>query len=205
MSKDHDKGDTDKVAQDWLSRKSGEAGKEGGVDYYAMEKFRREDFNLSPDDIRHMVSDPDSPYSRIYREPINLNLLHECLVTMHFTGEPLPCILVDHLLNEIELLKTGRESDVFQRRKNPVASMHERSMRMSVVNYVELTKAHDLDKNPMKTIKEELGITRSTYYEWKKKHPQHPFPLVSTENIDDVKEYVQCIWETLVAHYKPPK
>ena len=95
MSNVHDKDDTDKLAQRWLS---GKTEKGEPLDYHGIEKFRREAYELSSRDIKSMVSDTDSPYCRIYRDPIDLDLVHECLDLMQFTGEPLPDLLVNHLV-----------------------------------------------------------------------------------------------------------
>lgn len=184
--------------QDWLS---GRVGKSKRTDFYAMEKNSRE-----PASGRSMpcFSGPDSPYNRSFKDPIDLDLVYECLIQMILTYDPLPSNLTRMLISDIELLKSNRPGNIFRHGKNPTAHPIEVHIRSLVIGYVETAKERGLDDDPMKTIKEEFGIGKSTYYDWKKKSqwfPRFPLELVSD---DEVKKHLRIIWSELVNFYSPP-
>ena len=196
--------------QDWLS------GKTAKKDHYAEEKaeIRAAIEQGIPDDIREKAdayrSALDSPYNRSYtpRYASDLDLVYECLRQMLFTNEPLPKMLTLELMMEIELLKSNREGNVFRRGKNPTTHPVELTWHSYVIVYVDQAKKRGFDDNPIKTIKEELGIGKSTYYDWKKEvSGRHELSVlldwISVLDDEHAKKELQRLWRDLLEHFSP--
>lgn len=199
MSDNRDKDGTGKLAQDWLS---GKVGKGDAFDIYAREMEGRQSNHCKD---YPPFSGPNSSYNRSYREHIDLDLVSACLVQMLVTNEPLPHLLTLHLIWDIDLLKSNREGRIFRHGKNPTCHPTELQARDLVIAYVETSRERGLDCNPMKTIREELGIPKSTYYEWKKKTTGYPvFPKELYDDEEMIFE-MKLLWWRLVNHYKPPE
>jgi len=196
--------------QDWLS------GKTGKINHYAEEQREREETDVYEGDtsaklyrwlFETWANDPEdfwkTPYNESYEHPVGLGLLHSCLMQMALTNKPLPRHLTELLVDDVALLISHRDGKLLRREKKrkgdhpDAAFFHE-----DVVYYVMVAKAVGFDDDPMKTIKDELGIGRSTYYKWASKAVLPHF-LMKTEVV--TKEQVQELWDKILSRCKPPE
>jgi len=194
--------------QDWLSGKTG-----GAVDHYAEEQRKRKEPTLVKGHIiasflrqlcegRDPTQDDSTPYNRSYKEPVDLELLYECLRQMLERNEPLPMHLTERLMDDVLLLLSRREGDLLRwEKKKKKGHPSEQEFHDMVVFYVKLAKVWANDDNPLKTIEDELGIPRSTYYSWLDKSIYKIIgPVVDGPGME---QHIQEVWEILVDHYSP--
>ena len=103
--------------------------------------------------------------------PPTFGLLYNCIMYARDTGNTLPKEVLDDLVDLMELLRSGRDVEVFKKHGtkptvSPLAAVTERA----AVAYVEAAKEGGWDEHPIKTICDAFGIERSAYYCWKKKY-----------------------------------
>lgn len=192
---------SNKIASDWLSGRLGNPERPGKVDLYAQEKSN---LTLIPAQVSQF-SGPDSPYNRSYTDPVDLDLLMDCLVQMDCTHDPLPIHLSLLLQDEIRLLQSNRPGNILRYGKNPTLHPDEALMQRYVVGYVEGVKVRGFDDNPIKTIKDELGISKSSYYDWKKKYTWYVNFSPDVMSDEKAKALLRWIWGKLIAFYKQSK
>lgn len=133
--------------------------------------------DLAPaEEVPRFISydDDNCPYNRASKEPLTLDLLLECIDQMEITRKPLPRSVSEQIREEIGLLQSSCNGQIFVREKgSPRLDPKRHFIQNEVVSYVENARKYKFDLAPLKTIKEQLGIKRSTYYVFRKRCPDY--------------------------------
>ena len=220
----------DKIVQDWLSRKTSksvESERAEGKDYYTQEQADREKNQVDIGGVINTLFDKqgppseselfvltrsafyastDSPYNRSYVEPIDLEMMVMCLHQMRTTNKPLPIMVTDAILRDIQLLQSSIEGDIFQRKKgHPKTHPDDSHIQRMVVEYAALAEEWDLDDDPKKTLELEFGIKRSTYYSWRKSFHDAEWISMLADNKGEAKKKIREIYDALLMHFDPPE
>jgi len=111
--------------------------------------------------------DPEGPQPGF---DLVLSCLHEA------SGDGcLPEPLIEQLKWNMMLLKSGRESPLFQKQgTKPGAHPKVRIIENMALMYIWLSENSGSDKSPVKTVCDVLGVSKSTVYRWKSKNTGLP-------------------------------
>jgi hypothetical protein len=116
------------------------------------------------------------------------------------TNEPLPKELTGLLIRELAVIKSGRDSPLFEKPKsiagvNKTPTTHPEAIYLErrAVSYIKTNRKTHWDKTPVKTICDAFGVERPTVYRWEKKYP--------TARDDYTKEGMNLLLEQLAPLY----
>lgn len=131
-------------------------------------------------------------------------LVYQCLMYSFLTSEPLPKELIGLLIRELAVIKSGRDSSLFEKPKScagetktPTTHPEAVYLERRAVSYVKTNRKTRWDESPVKTICDAFGVSRATYYRWEEKYP--------TARDDYTKEGVKLLLEELAPLYPSKK
>ena len=94
--------------------------------------------------------------------------IRDCLRYYLDTEEPIPPVLAYHLLNDVELLISGREGYLLKKRDEMFRKPAIDDCKRAAVAYVKTCERDGYDEKPRLTVREKFEIGRTTLHNWEK-------------------------------------
>jgi len=133
---------------------------------------------------------------------LDLELLQQCLEYSRDTGEPLPVELLKDMIIEIRMLRSGRESELFNEGKHkPKLHPTAEGLERDAVSYILTCQKQKLDPHPVKTICMAYGVANSTVHRWKDQYKDSATDSLPRGRLEGVRDewgglYQQYLKET---------
>ena len=128
------------------------------------------------------LKDLDNYLTRSQRYPeVDLDVVIEGLQYAYKTGKSLPKHLLYDLIEQMKLLRSGWDSELFQKREAQESHPSTQRYQEIAVSYVLSCRKNNFDEHPVPTIAKAYGVTRKTIYEWIKKYKDDAFDSLGEE------------------------
>lgn len=131
------------------------------------------------------LKDLDNYATKSSRYPeLNLDIIIEGLQRVYKTDKPPPKHFLYDLIKQIELLRSGWESDLLKKREAQKSHPSIRGYQEMAVSYILSCRKNKYDGHPVQTVANEYGVSRNTVYRWVKIYKNDALDGLSEELLE---------------------